>query len=256
MRYFLYFSYDGGNYHGWQQQPNAISVQEVLNKAISTLLQSAISLVGAGRTDTGVNAKRMVAHFDFCCSLPDKFIFRLNRLLPPDIAVLDIKQVNKDAHARFDTLSRTYHYYIYKEKDPFKRHYATRYQAELDYTVMNQAAQQLLQVEDFTSFSKLHTDTRTNICHVTKAEWINENEDLWRFEITADRFLRNMVRAIVGTLIEVGRGRMSIEEFNKVIQQKNRCAAAESVPGEALFLVDITYPDKLFLQTEVLHHPN
>lgn len=256
MRYFLYFSYDGGNYHGWQQQPNAISVQEVLNKAISTLLQSAISLVGAGRTDTSVNAKRMVAHFDFCCTLPDKFTFRLNRLLPPDIAVLDIKQVNKDAHARFDALSRTYHYYIYKKKDPFKRHYATRYLAELDYTAMNQAAKLLLQVEDFTSFSKLHTDTRTKICHVTKAEWIQEKEDLWRFEITADRFLRNMVRAIVGTLIEVGRGRMSIEEFSKIIQQKNRCAAAESVPGEALFLVNIKYPDSLFLHTEVLHHPN
>lgn len=252
MRYFLYISYDGGNYHGWQLQPNALSVQEVLNKAVSTLFQSTISLVGAGRTDTGVNATRMVAHFDANNPIPDKFTFRLNRLLPPDIAVQDVMPVNPNAHARFDALSRTYHYYIYKIKDPFKRHYATRCLADLDFSAMNKAAEHLLQVDDFTSFSKLHTDTRTNICHITNAKWVHEKEDLWRFEITADRFLRNMVRAIVGTLIEVGKGRMSLEEFSQVIQQKDRCAAAESVPGEALFLVDVKYPDRVFLHSKTI----
>ncbi|MBR1652293.1 MAG: tRNA pseudouridine(38-40) synthase TruA [Alloprevotella sp.] len=242
MRYFLHFSYDGTAYHGWQLQPNARSVQAEMNRALSTLLREEILTTGAGRTDAGVHARRMVAHFDtqadFDCG---DVAFRLNRLLPADIAVERIERVRDDAHARFDARSRTYHYYIYQQKAPFRRRYAARFSFPLDFARMNEAAQMLTSVADFTSFSKVHTDTKTNICHVTHARWEEVEPDLWRFEITADRFLRNMVRAIVGTLIDVGRGRLTLGQFEDVIRQKNRCAAADSVPANALFLVDVRY---------------
>ena len=248
MRYFIYFSYDGAAYHGWQIQPNANSVQEELNKALSTLLRTSIETIGAGRTDTGVNARQMVAHFD-TEEFDTKWLAdKLNRILPPDIAVHNIRKVKPEAHARFDAQSRTYHYRVYSQKNPFYRHYATRLYFSPDYALMNEAAQELLSTEDFTSFSKLHTDTKTNICHVEKANWTNIEGDLWQFEIKADRFLRNMVRAVVGTLLEVGRGKMSIEEFRNVITLKNRCAAGDSVPGNALQLVDVEYPEDLFLE--------
>ncbi len=252
MRYFIYFSYDGTAYHGWQKQPNAVSVQQKLNEALSTILRSPIDTVGAGRTDTGVCAKLMVAHFDCPNTAIDTshLTFKLNRLLPPDISVTDIRSVNADAHARFDATSRTYHYHVYVGKKPFLRHFATELHFLPDFELMNAAAAELIGVKDFTSFSKVDTDVKTNICHVRRAQWTQAADGTWRFEITADRFLRNMVRAIVGTLLDVGRGKTTIGDFKCIIGRKDRCAAGESVPGKALALVDISYPDALFLKEE------
>ena len=248
-RYFVFFSYDGSAYHGWQIQPNAKSVQECLNKALSTLLRAPIETVGAGRTDTGVNARSMAAHFDCHQTLDGPWLTdKLNRILPPDIAVDQVRVVKSDAHARFDAKARTYHYFVYTKKNPFLRHFATRLHFVPDFELMNLAAKQLLSTSDFTSFSKLHTDVKTNICKVTKAEWTEVEPGLWRFEITADRFLRNMVRAVVGTLLEVGRGRMSLDEFKGVIACKNRCAAGDSVPGNALALVNVVYPEDIYCE--------
>lgn len=249
MRYFIYLSYDGTAYHGWQVQPNAISVQQKLSECLSTLLRGKCSEVtGAGRTDAGVHAHMMAAHFDTENEIDETWLTdKLNRILPQDIAVSRVVRVKDDAHARFDAKARTYHYWIYTQKNPFKRQYATRITFPLDFTRMNEAAKYLCQVSDFTSFSKLHTDTKTNICHVTHAEWTEVDKDLWQFEITADRFLRNMVRAVVGTLIEVGRGRLTIEAFKQVIAKKNRCAAGDSMPGNALSLVDIRYDDDIYI---------
>ncbi len=268
MRYFIYLAYDGTAYHGWQIQPNAISVQQRLNEALSTLLRTNVETVGAGRTDTSVNAARMVAHFDYpsldnrkieptvasetnplsetaldCKRLSDK----LCRILPRDISVDFIRRVKPDAHARFDATARTYHYDVYAQKNPFLRHYATRLFFVPDFALMNEAAKALIATEDFTSFSKVDSDAKTNICHVTRAEWVEVSPGHWRFIISADRFLRNMVRAIVGTLLDVGRGRISLEDFRRIIAKKDRCAAGESVPGNALSLVDIAYPEHIFL---------
>ena len=248
MRYFIYLSYDGSNYHGWQIQPNATSVQQCLNEALSTLLRLRIEVTGAGRTDAGVHAHSMVAHFDINQEVDSSWLtVKLNRLLPQDIAIQKIVKVKDEAHARFDAKSRTYHYWIYTKKNPFSRHYATRITYPLDFVKMNQAAAVLLEVSDFTSFSKLHTDTKTNICHVTHAQWTRINDDLWQFEITADRFLRNMVRAIVGTLVQVGRGLLTLDDFKRVIASKNRCAAGDSMPGNSLSLVNVVYDDDIFI---------
>ena len=235
-RYFIELSYDGTNYHGWQVQPNGVSVQETLQQALSTLLRQDIEIVGAGRTDAGVHASMMVAHFDFSGSVEldaIQLVYKLNKLLPHDIAVRRVYQVPDDMHTR---------------KSPFLRHYSWLVTFPLDFDKMNEAAKRLLEFEDFTSFSKVNTDTKTNICHVTEAQWKEITPPLegqgggaWRFTITANRFLRNMVRAIVGTLIEVGRGRMTVDEFCQVIEQKNRCSAGESVPGHALFLTEVKY---------------
>lgn len=250
MRYFIYLSYDGTAYHGWQVQPNAISVQQRLNECLAKLLRGKNSdVTGAGRTDAGVHAHMMVAHFDVDELVDGKWLTdKLNRILPQDIAVSKVVRVRDEAHARFDAKARTYHYWIYTQKNPFQRQYATRITFPLNFESMNEAARYLLQVEDFTSFSKLHTDTKTNICHVMKAEWIEMENDVWQFEITADRFLRNMVRAVVGTLIEVGRGRLSIDDFKSVVAKKNRCAAGDSMPGNALSLVDIRYEPDIFIE--------
>jgi tRNA pseudouridine38-40 synthase len=253
MRYFIYLSYDGARYHGWQRQPNGLSVQQVLEEALSTLLRQPVEVVGAGRTDAGVNASMMVAHFD--ASLPEETVVsRLNRLLPSDIAVQRIVPVRPDAHARFSATSRTYHYYITFDKSPFLRHYAWRCPFPLDFGCMNEAASHLFDYTDFTSFSKLHTDVKTNNCRIMEARWervLPQSGELegaaLQFEICADRFLRNMVRAIVGTMVDVGRGRLTIDEFCKIIEQKDRCAAGQSVPGNALFLANITYPGDIFL---------
>jgi tRNA pseudouridine38-40 synthase len=247
-RYFIYLSYDGTNYHGWQIQPNGISVQEVLMKALSTFLRKPIEVVGAGRTDAGVHARLMVAHFDFdaeldCATVVDK----LNRLLPPDVAVHRVRRVKSDAHARFDATYRTYKYYITTCKDPFSRAFSWRIFQTLDFEKMNEAAQTLFDYIDFTSFSKLHTDVKTNNCKMMYARWEQIGEHNWVFTIQADRFLRNMVRAVVGTLVEVGKGKLTVEGFRKVIEEKNRCSAGTSVPGNALFLVDVGYPEELFL---------
>ena len=245
MRYFIQLSYDGTAYHGWQRQPNGQSVQETLEGALSTLLRQPIEVVGAGRTDAGVHARMMVAHMDSSAELDcPQFIYKLNKLLPPDIAVQRVYPVPGDMHARFSATSRTYHYFIHTRKSPFLRHYSWQVTYPLDFEKMNEAARKLLLYEDFTSFSKTQTDTKTNICHIAEARWQETEPGLWRFTITANRFLRNMVRAVVGTLVEVGRGLMTVEDFCRVIEQKNRCAAGESVPGHALFLTEVRYEGK------------
>lgn len=249
LRYFMYLSYDGSNYHGWQIQPNGISVQECLNKALSTILRKSIEVTGAGRTDAGVHSSLMVAHFDADISGLDKekLVDKLNRLLPSDIAVMKVVQVKNDAHARFDALSRTYKYYVTDVKSPFDARYRYRVYTSLNFERMNEAAGVLSEYTDFTSFSRLHTDVKTNNCKIMHAYWEQTDNHCWVFTIKADRFLRNMVRAIVGTLLEVGRGKMSVEEFRYVIEKKDRGCAGSSAPGNALFLCDIAYPDELFI---------
>jgi len=247
-RFFLYFSYNGAAYHGWQIQPNGISVQEVLTKALCTILRIETEVTGAGRTDAGVHARLMVAHFDTESELPKQIDLaaKLNSLLPNDIAVFKITEVKPNAHARFDATSRKYEYHIIGAKNVFKTGLAARISNQLDFEAMNRAAATLKNYRDFTSFSKLHTDAKTNNCVIMHAEWTQQGEE-WVFTIEADRFLRNMVRAVVGTLLEVGRHRMSIEEFGSVIVAKNRCKAGTSVPAHGLYLVDIQYPDDIFL---------
>lgn len=242
-RYFLRLAYRGAPFHGWQVQPNAVSVQGEVEKAMSVVLRTPISVVGAGRTDTGVNARTMYAHFDFEGELPEKgrLLVSLNRLLGRDIAVHDIIPVHTGAHARFDASERSYKYFVSFEKTPFFYPLSWHCPNGLDITLMNEAARLLLDTADFTSFAKLHSDAKTNICKVTKAEWSLEGESIAVFSITADRFLRNMVRAIVGTLIDVGRGKLSLEGFRRIIERKDRCAAGQSMPGEALFLWDVKY---------------
>lgn len=251
MRYFITLSYDGTNYHGWQIQPNGCSVQDTLQKALSILLREETSVVGAGRTDAGVHARKMIAHFDTeqtidCERLADK----LNRLLPCDIAVQQVRKVHPEAHARFSATSRMYHYYISVAKNPFNRHCSMRLFHVPDFERMNEAARRLFDYIDFTSFSKLHTDVATNNCCIMQAYWEQVGEDEWRFVIQADRFLRNMVRAVVGTLLEVGRGKMTVDEFCRVIERKDRCSAGTSVPAHALFLVDVTYPEVIWHSEE------
>ncbi len=249
QRYFIYLAYDGANYHGWQIQPNGISVQECLMKALATFLRREIEVIGAGRTDAGVHATLMVAHFDFEGDALDVELVadKLNRLLPPDISVYQVRRVKSDAHARFDATARTYKYYITTSKNPFNRQYRCRIHGNLDFKRMNEAAQELFGYSDFTSFSKLHTDVRTNICRITMAEWAQVDEVTWVFTIRADRFLRNMVRAIVGTLLEVGRGKMTVQDFKQVIELQDRGKAGTSAPGQALFLVNVEYPENLFI---------
>ena len=249
QRYFIYLAYDGRNYHGWQIQPNGISVQECLMKALATFLRREIEVIGAGRTDAGVHATLMVAHFDFEGDALDVELVadKLNRLLPPDISVYQVRRVKSDAHARFDATARTYKYYITTSKNPFNRQYRCRIHGNLDFKRMNEAAQELFDYSDFTSFSKLHTDVRTNICRITMAEWTQVDEATWVFTIRADRFLRNMVRAIVGTLLEVGRGKMTVQDFKQVIELQDRGKAGTSAPGQALFLVNVEYPENLFI---------
>lgn len=242
MRYFITLSFDGTAYHGWQIQPHSISVQEELQKALSTLLRMPVEVVGAGRTDTGVHARKMVSHFDINAELDcQQLVYKLNKLLPRDIAVQHVEQVSDDMHARFSAKSRTYHYYVHLGKNPFLRSYSWQLYGNPDFELMNRAAAVLMEYTDFTSFSKVNTDTKTNDCTITEAHWDRVGEGQWRFTITANRFLRNMVRAIVGTLMEVGRGRMTIEQLRQVIEAKDRCRAGDSVPGNALFLVDVKY---------------
>lgn len=242
MRYFITFSYDGTAYHGWQIQPHSVTVQEELQKALSTLMRKPMEVVGAGRTDTGVHARKMIAHFDhdevLDCS---QLVYKLNKLLPRDIAVQHVEPVADDMHARFSAKSRTYHYYVHLDKNPFLRSYSWQVYGNPDFELMNRAARVLMEYKDFTSFSKVNTDTKTNDCTITEARWDRVGEDQWRFTVTANRFLRNMVRAIVGTLMEVGRGRMTIDQLRSVIEAKDRCRAGDSVPGNALFLVEVLY---------------
>lgn len=243
MRYFLHLAYNGAAYCGWQRQPNALGVQQVIEDALSTMLRRPTAIVGAGRTDTGVHAACMYAHFDMEDAPKDvpSFLKSLNHLCGRDISIYDLIPVHADAHARFDAVSRTYKYYLCPRKSPFLYPYSWMVTAELDYGAMNQAAAMLLEVEDFTSFAKLHSDAKTNICDVREARW-DKAGDMWVFTITADRFLRNMVRAVVGTLVEVGRGKMTLQRIRDVIAAKDRCEAGISVPPQALFLHSIRYP--------------
>ncbi|MFW5756390.1 MAG: tRNA pseudouridine(38-40) synthase TruA [Tangfeifania sp.] len=246
QRYFLQLSYKGTRYHGWQIQPNAVSVQEVMEKALSTILRETIAVVGAGRTDTGVHASFFVLHFDSEKNNlhQTNLVFKLNRFLPPDIAVSKIFPVNSMAHARFSAVTRTYNYYISTEKNPFHTETSYQYTVPLDVQKMNEAARLLFNYEDFTSFSRLHTDVKTNNCKIYLAEWKRERGQLV-FTIRADRFLRNMVRAVVGTLLEVGRGKISVEGFREIIEKKDRRAAGKSAPAEGLFLTHIEYPEEI-----------
>lgn len=246
-RYFIYLGYNGKNYCGWQVQPNGVTVQQQLEEALATLLREPVPVTGAGRTDAGVHARMMVAHFDREEAIADLTFLaeKLNRLLPKDIAVYRIMAVCPEAHARFDAVSRTYKYYITTKKDPFNYERVCRIHGNPDFAAMNEACAILYEYIDFTSFSKLHTDVKTNNCRITHAAWEQEG-DVWVFTITADRFLRNMVRAIVGTLLEVGRGKLNPEGFRKVIEAKDRGRAGTSAPGHALFLHNVTYPEKFF----------
>lgn len=258
QRYFITFSYDGTNYHGWQVQPNGVTVQQRLEEALTAVLRTPVSVTGAGRTDAGVHARMMVAHFDiedpatlnvspdlkadghsggFCHQLA----YRLNRILPQDIAVERIEAVSSDMHARFSATSRTYYYYLHTTKNPFLRHYSWETHYQLDFEAMNKAALWLLTQEDFASFCKVGADVKTTLCQLTHAAWHQLSPTEWRFEITANRFLRNMVRAVVGTLVEVGRHRLSFEGFQQVVLSHSRTKAGESMPAHALFLVDIKY---------------
>ena len=247
QRYFIYLAYNGTNYCGWQSQPNGVSIQQKIEEALHTLLQRPVPITGAGRTDAGVHARLMVAHFDWEEEIADlhHWVGKLNCLLPKDIAVLKILPVKPESHARFDAISRTYQYYVCQDKEPFTYPFYYRITLLPDIEKMNAAADILFEYTDFTSFSKLHTDVMTNNCKILHAAWTAEDSG-WVFTIQADRFLRNMVRAIVGTLLEVGRGKMSLERFRQVIESKNRGKAGTSVPGNALFLTDIEYPSSIF----------
>lgn len=248
LRYFIDLAYNGTNYHGWQNQPNAISIQETLEKALTVLLQTPIAIVGAGRTDAGVHALQMVAHFDTDIKFDSTtLVFKLNSFLPNDIAIHAVYQVATDAHARFDATSRTYRYKITQQKNPFATGFAYDVHLPLDIGLMNEASKLLLDHKDFQCFSKAHTDVKTYYCEVAEARWVNEQGYLI-FTITADRFLRNMVRAIVGTLINIGLGKTDLTQFKQILNSKDRSEAGFSVPACGLYLTTITYPERIKLK--------
>ena len=247
MRYFVFFAYNGAGYHGWQSQPNALTVQQEMEQAFETLLQEPIALTAAGRTDAGVHASFMVAHFDTSNSLPENLCFLLNQYLSNAISINRIQNVSDSAHARFDALSRTYQYTISSVKNPFRYPYQYYIKGSLDLAQMNASAALLLQYEDFECFSKVNTDVKTFMCQIEKAHW-ESLENQYIFTIKANRFLRNMVRAIVGTLIEIGQGKRTLDSLHKTLRSKDRSQAGYSVPAHALFLTDIEYPKTLFKQ--------
>ena len=244
-RYFLELKYDGTNYHGWQVQQNANSVQSEINKAISTLLQTEITITGAGRTDTGVHAKQLYAHFDTTVNFEmDKIHFKLNKFLPDDISCVSIIKVRDDAHARFDATARTYEYWITSNKNPFLSNKAYHFPHTLNIDLMNKAGKEILKHTDFSCFSKSNTDTFTNDCNITFAHWEVQNDCLV-FTITANRFLRNMVRAIVGTMLDIGQQRIKIGDLKRIINSKNRSNAGRSVPAHGLYLIEVKYPKEI-----------
>lgn len=243
MRYFVWISFDGTAYHGWQIQPNGMSVQEHLEHALSTLLRCPIDVTGAGRTDAGVHARQMAAHFDFEQHLDCKQLaYRLNRILSRDICCEKVEQVDESLHARFSAIKRTYRYFIHTQRNPFERHFSVEINWALDFGQMNQAASLLLETEDFKAFCKANADNKTTLCHVTKAEWVKTSPTTWYFEISANRFLRNMVRAVVGTLIDVGRHNITPEQFKDIVDKGTRSDAGQSMPACGLFLWDVKYP--------------
>lgn len=251
-RYFIELAYNGKNFHGWQIQPNALTVQEVLQNAVETLLKQKVDIMGCGRTDTGVHARQFFAHVELDLDLDsegmdtDQLTYKLNQFLNNDIAVFRIFKVNEAAHSRFEALSRTYEYRLRMDKSPFDQDFTYRSTyPRLDFETMNQAATLLLKYTDFTSFSKIGTDVKTNNCKIMFAEWKNTN-GVWIFTIQADRFLRNMVRAIVGTLLEVGSGKINLDDFKHIIESENRSNAGWSVPAHGLALVKLEYPDWIY----------
>ncbi len=246
LRYFIEIAYHGGQYFGWQKQPDAISVQEVLENALSIILRKDISVLGAGRTDTGVHATQLYAHFD-CDKIAEMsdLIFRLNSFLPKDIAVKNILAVREEAHARFDAVEREYQYMISLFKDPFSEGQSYQLHHKPDLQLMNKAAKILFDYQDFQCFSRSNTDVKTYHCSIRKAEW-NEQNDRLIFTIAADRFLRNMVRAIVGTLLNVGFGKVSLDDFRNIIDSKDRTKAGASAPARGLFLTKVKYPKEIF----------
>ena len=243
MRYFLEFAYKGTHYHGWQYQPNATSVQETLTKALSTILKTEIEIVGAGRTDSGVHAKQMFAHFDFEHEIDvPYFVHKLNSFLPKDIAILNVHQVHDDAHARFDATKRTYEYHIHTKKDAFESHNSWYNQNELNIEKMNEACKILFNYIDFECFSKVHTDVNTFNCSIFEANWTQKEGNKLVFTIAADRFLRNMVRAIVGTMVNIGLEKITLQDFIQIIEGKDRKKAGFSVPAHGLYLTKVEYP--------------
>lgn len=251
MRFFIRFAYDGTHFHGSQRQPNGVTVQETLEQALAMIFREEIPLTFAGRTDAGVHAREMYAHFDLPNDDNSKLLiqnskFRLNGILPDSIAIFDIYPVTDDAHARFSATRRTYEYHVIDHKDPFLLPYATRLRQPLDYAAMNEAALLLIGKQDFASFCRTHTDVKTTICDLTQAQWKKLENGHAVFTISADRFLRNMVRAVVGTLFQVGQGKMTKEQFAQVIAQQNRCSAGDSAPAQGLYLTHIQYPQEIF----------
>lgn len=247
MRYFLELSYNGSAYHGWQNQPTAISVQEVIEKGLSTLLKTPIAIVGAGRTDTGVHATQMFAHFDTDLPIDESHLtYKLNAFLPKDVAIHEIFRVKPEAHARFDALSRAYLYRISLKKNVFNVDAAYYVKQELDVEKMMKACEILFDYKDFQCFSKVNTDVKTYYCDIMKAEWFFKDDEL-HFVIKADRFLRNMVRAIVGTMVNIGLGKIAVDDLHTIIQSKNRSEAGYSVPGHALYLTEVAYPNDIRL---------
>ncbi len=241
MRYFIEFSYNGSSFFGYQIQPNEISVQEELEKALSTILRTEIKTTGAGRTDTGVHAKKMFAHFDVESEVSENLVYQLNSFLSPSIGVKRIFEVKDNFHARFSATHRTYEYYISLEKNPFSENFAWQHwRRSLDVEKMNEACKILFEYEDFGSFSKVGGDNKTNICKIYHAHWEKIGNEL-KFTISADRFLRNMVRAIVGTMVEIGSGKLQPSDLRKIIEAKDRGVAGSSAPAHALFLVDVGY---------------
>ena len=251
MRFFIRFAYDGTAFHGSQRQPNGVTVQETIERALAMIFREEVPLTFAGRTDAGVHAREMYAHMDIAEEAMrregERLVFRLNGILPDSIAIYDILRVTDDAHARFDAVRRTYEYHIVDHKDPFLCTQATRVRPGLDFAAMNEAAKLLIGKQDFASFCRTNTDVKTTICDLSYAEWKELGNGHAVFTISADRFLRNMVRAVVGTLFEVGRGKMTKEQFAEVIAQHNRCAAGDSASAEGLYLTQVTYPKEIFL---------
>jgi tRNA pseudouridine38-40 synthase len=246
-RYFLSLSFDGSSFFGWQRQAgNLPTVQKLLEQALEILLRSPAEVTGAGRTDTAVHARIFYAHFDSATPVSTDLTYRLNRILPPQIAIHNITQVNNQAHARFSAVSRTYTYRICTRKDPFEIGRSWHFEQALDLEKMQSAADMLLGRKDFGCFSKSNTQVKTNICQVMSAKW-SRKDHIFEFEITADRFLRNMVRAIVGTLVDVGLGKLSLEEFPQILESRNRSMAGYSAPGCGLFLSDISYPEEVWI---------
>ena len=251
MRYFIRFAYDGTYFHGSQRQPNGVTVQETLEQALAMIFREEIPLTFAGRTDAGVHAREMYAHMDIDEEAMrregERLVFRLNGILPDSIAIFDIYPVTDEAHARFSATRRTYEYHVIDHKDPFLYTQATRIRPGLDYAIMNEAAQLLIGKQDFASFCRSNTDVKTTICDLSYAHWDVLENGHAVFTISADRFLRNMVRAVVGTLFEIGRGKMTKEQFAEVITQHNRSAAGESAPAQGLYLTHIQYPEEIFI---------